>query len=154
MRLNKTITAAESIGTIIYRITGKQLTDYYADDPNVVMRTIVDELGFDAFDTDNMWGSYYDAGEDTFYYCRTDGQPITVNGEEIEPEYALEEYSPEELSEYIQDATDTEIKNYFSTYELANIDLNDIAYTIITDGYPFTSMIEDMNKLDLLDNLL
>lgn len=149
------IKSAESFGTTFYRITEDQLKDFYDTNKNVVLRYIVEKLGFNAFTIDNMWGSYYDEADDTFYYCKTDGKEIIVDGEEVDPEFALEEFGPEDLGEYIQDGTDTEIKSFFTEYELSdNIDINDIAYDLISDGYDFTQVLEEMNKLDLLDNLL
>lgn len=151
----KAIYGAESIGTIFYKITEEQLKDFYADNKNIVLRYLVEAYGFDAFKTADMWGSYLDRSEDVIYYCRTDGQDIEVDGELVNPEQAFEDFPINALEPYIQDGTDSEIKSYFTEYELAeDFDLDEVALDLLNDGYSFSTILKDMNKLDLLDNIL
>ena len=149
-----TITAAESPGTVFYQITEDELQSYYENTKNIVLRYLVNELGFEAFELNNMWGSYLDPSTNTMYYCSTDGYPITIDGNEVEAEDAIEEYGIDAISDYIKEGTDAEIHRFFTEYELAPPDLDDVVYSLLGTGYSFVQILEDLNKLDLLDNIL
>lgn len=163
MKINKKLSGDEGLtteydgfgGTTFYKITEDQLKKFYEDDKNIALRYIVESKGFDAFNTDEMYGSYYSPSEDAFYYCETDGHYISVNGnDEVDPESAMEDYSIEDLYEYIEDGTDDEIRKYFSEYELADIDADDVGTSLVEDGYTFKEALEALDKLDALDDIL
>lgn len=157
MKIKRNVFAAEDNdkdtfgGTQFYKISEEDLKKYFEDDSNIVMRYVVATQGFDAFDTDSMWGSYYDRATGNFYYCNTDGQDIMINGEEIDPESALDEYSIEDVQEYVVDGTDSKIRKYFTEYELKPVDIDEAGQGLIEDGYSFSQIIEDMKKLDAVD---
>ena len=141
----------EGVGsTVFYTITESQLLKHYDADDNYIVRYIVSENGFDAFEIDNMYGSKLIG--DILYLCVTDGNDIIVNGEEIFPEDALDMYDISALSAYIQPGDDDVIDRYVSTYELKPIDINDVAPDILDQGaVDFTEVVEWAKELDLLD---
>ena len=155
MKAYRHIKAAEefSFGTIFYSVTEDELKRYYKDNGNIFTKYLVQEEGFKAFDLDRMYGSAVIG--DTLYICETDGSFIEVNGEEVEPEFALEDYTIEDLEPYIQELPEKDIKNKLGNYELADFDINDVStYLIADEGYEFFEVIDALKDLDLLDEYI
>ena len=145
--------AVDSAGTTFYEVTDEMLQDFYRDDKNIVLTYLVRNEGLDAFDTvETAVGSAMIDG--ILYVCVTDGAEIDVNGELVDPEYALDEYSLEELSDYIVPADDEVLKRFVSQYELRPVDLDDIAIELLNAGHSFSTIVQDAADLDLLDNIL
>lgn len=144
------IKSATQEGTTFYKITLDQLKSFYNNEKNIIVRYVIDQYGFEAFDLEHMYGSVLDG--DTLYLCVTDGYEISVNGESIDPESALEDYSTEDLSSYIQDGTDEIINRYLSEYELNSISA-DICTELVQDGYDFIIVLEAARKLDMFDDM-
>lgn len=144
---------SNSAGTVFYRIPEETLKQYYKDDRNIVMRYLTATEGFNAFNTDIliMDGGGFDDADGSFILCLSDGEPITIDGEEVEPYEALEEYGVEGIQDYIQDGGDEQIRRYFSTYDLAPIDVDDVADGLFHDGWTFTQILDDLEAIDLLD---
>lgn len=146
-------TDVESGDTKFYTITESQLLKHYDKNKNGILRFVVSENGFNAFDIEKMYGSKIIG--DILYLCVTDGYEIDVNGEMIEPEFALDMFDISALSAYIVDGDDKIIDRYVSEYELKPIDLNDVALDILDGGaVDFTDIVEWANDLDLLDDIL
>lgn len=140
-------------GTTFYTITEDQLLKHYDKAENLIVRNVVSDEGFKAFDLDSMYGSKII--DDTLYLCVTDGMEITVNGNEVDPEFALEDYSISDLSKYIKEGDDTIINRYVSEYELKDIDLNKVAIDILDGGaVTFTDVVKYAADLDLLDDII
>lgn len=149
---NQPVQGAQSVGTIFYKITDKLLKDVYRSDENFVMRYLVDTNEFQAFDLENMYGSWYDDKNNVFYLLVTDGKGVEFEGEEIDPEKISDKINSEdEIKSFIQDGTDTIVKQYFSAYELNPIDVDKVAEDLIKNGNLFTDTIKELNELDLLD---
>ncbi len=145
--------AVDSTGTTFYEVTDEMLQDFYRDDKNIVLTYLVRNEGLDAFDTvETAIGSAMIDG--VLYVCVTDGAEIDVNGELVDPEYALDEYSIEELSDYIVPADAEVLKRFVSQYELRPVDLDDIAIELLNAGHSFSTIVQDAADLDLLDNIL
>lgn len=143
-------TTEEFGSTIFYTITESQLLKHYDNDENGIVRYVVSEEGFNAFDLDRMYGSQVIG--DVLYLCVTDFQDIEVNGEKIYPEDALDMYDVSALSAYIQDGDDKIIDRYLSKYELRPIDVNSVALDILDGGATdFTDVVEWAKDLDLID---
>ena len=145
------ITAAEESGdTTFYTITESQLLKHYDSNDNGILRFVVSENGFNAFDIDRLYGSKIIG--DVLYLCVTDGHDIIVNGEETYPEDALDMYDISALSAYIQEGDDKIIDRYVSEYELKPIDINDVALDLLDGGaVDFTDVVEWAKDLDLID---
>lgn len=102
-------------------------------------------LGFEAIDLEhNLFGSYIDGN--TIYFCDTDGEDIEVNGQMFNPEDAMEEFGPEVLESYIQDATPEIIRRFITPYEL-KFDVDEGAYWLMKDGFGFTEIVKSYEDL-------
>lgn len=151
------IKAAAIQGTVFYKITERELKDYYSDQlDNEVLRYLVLTYGFETFDIDKLYGSYFDPNTDTLYLCITDGAYIQVgDNTEVNPEEAFDDYSEEELASYIQPVNDEVFPRYLSGYEVNLPDsLETIAIGLLEDGVSFTDVVKGMYDLDMLDDII
>lgn len=139
-------------GTAFYAVTEDLLKQFYNDSENPIMQHLVNTYGFDAFDIDTLYGSEIIDG--VLYVCDTNGSYIDVNGEEVDPESALESFTLDELSDYIIDADESIIKRYLTEHELAGFDLDDVAYDMIHNGYAFSEVAKWADKMDLLQDII
>ena len=149
---NRIITGAIQSGTVFYKIELEDAISVLEDDPktNLFVLYQIRNNGFDAFDTKNMmYGSI--AIDDILYLCNTDGHEISVDGENVDPEYALHEYPAEQLSDYIEPGTPEIIKKYLTTYELAPFDIDEVAQELIDGGHKFTTVVEEAYNADLIE---
>lgn len=139
-------------GTTFYKITEDQLLKFYDKIDNQILRFIVSNNGFDAFNVDLMYGSKLI--NRVLYLCVTDGRDIEVKGKMVDPESALDDYGISGVSDYVEDGTDDIIQRYITFYELnltKDFDLNKVAYDIISGNYAdFTQVVKDAEELDLL----
>ena len=142
MKIHKTntaITAAENkSGTHFYKTNAQEIIDALKeDDANVWLIAAFEQLGLDALDFDHhMWGSYVDENGN-LYICVSDLEPIEVNGEEVDPEEAFEDYSPEELSAYIEPATPKIITDRISEIEIKHPYFDGWAADLLEGGHSF-----------------
>ena len=114
------------------------------------MQYVINEYGWDALDfKHNLFGS--EIIDDVLYICKTDGYEIQINGEDVEPEFALEDYSVEELSAYIDDADDDIITNSITTYELKPIDLDEVSLRLLELGNSFIDVVKAAQDADIID---
>ncbi len=112
------VSPAKNSGTTFYSASADDIIEAYGDVTlNVWVRKAFIERGLDAIDYDsNLFGSK--VIDDVLYICVTDGQDIEVDGELVNPEEALEIYTPDELSKYIRPATKEVIRRYITEYEI------------------------------------
>lgn len=80
------------------------------------------------------------------YICVTDNEDILVNDQYVDPEVALDEYSVEDLSDYIVPADPEIIVDQITPYEVS-IDINRCANSLIRDGSDFTDVLEAYDEL-------
>ena len=139
-------------GTAFYAVTEDQLKDYYKDEENGVIRYLVEEYGFDVFDLEKLYGSATIDG--VLYICDTDGVPIEVDGQEVDPEDALETFSIDELAYYIIDADDSIIKRYLTDHELAEFNIDEVAYSMISGVDTFSDVVRWIDELGLLNDII
>ena len=140
----------EESGTTFYYITEDDLLKFYDKSDNCILRYIVENEGFDAFDLEKLYGS--ELFGDIFYLCVTDGNEIMIDGEMVAPEEVLAMYAPEDISEYEKHGNDGIIRRYLSEYEMKEVDLDDVAFDMINDGYAdFTEIVKCAVELDWLD---
>lgn len=148
------------VGTTFYPISEERLLkalDRSKKKLNKFFVDIVRYSGVSALDLNDSYGTQIDDVNDTIYLCVSDGKPIKVNGEEIDPYEALDAYTIEDLSEYTEQPSDDTILKNITVYELNPdiLDSNTID-TIVEDnlgkGVHFKEIVKDYEELkDLLD---
>lgn len=151
---HQAVTAAENdgIGTTWYRVTSEQFRNFIDDrEENVFVKYTANTNGLESLNISQMFGSaIYD---DELFICVTDGQPIVVGADaNVNPETAFENYTPEELEAYIEDAKDSELTKYI-TYrefkqELLDDDQTNAAIEALQSGdYTLEDVIKNYNQL-------
>ena len=146
------ITAATESGTVFYKCKLDQVIQAEKDnDCNTWLLYALIEYGWNAIDFDhNMYGSAII--DDELYICKTDGYEINVDGEQVDPESALEDYDIESLSGYIQDATADIIIHSITEYELSkDIDVEELAIQMLNDQYSFVDLVEAAKDADIIE---
>lgn len=135
------------IGTTWYRVTISQFVDFIENrESNLFVKYTALTNYFDSLNIDQMYGSaVYD---DTLYICETDGQPLIVgNRDDVDPEKAFKEFTPEDLEVYIEDADEKILLKYITYREidpdLLEDDQINAAIEALQSGY-YT--IEDLIK--------
>lgn len=149
----QSVTAASNIGTTYYRATlDNVIQTLTRNDANIFLLYLIEEDGFDALDfKKHMFGSavFEENHEDVIYICVTDGYEIEVDGEMIDPEEALENYSPRYLDNRIQDANDDIIMRNITPYELLDFDESSIARGILkTYDVSFKKVVSDFEEIE------
>lgn len=138
--------AATPGGTIWYEAEFDQVRDALKDE-NLILYGAFLTNGFDCISSIdiNLPGSYVQG--DYLYICESDGELINVNGDQVDPDSAMEEYGPEMLSAYIVPADDKIIRQKLTEYEITNYDIDDVAYELFDEGYTFTTILADYEKI-------
>lgn len=133
-------------GTVWYEAEFEQVRDVLKEE-NLILYGAFLTNGFDCISNIdiNLPGSYVQG--DYLYICESDGELINVNGDQVDPEYAMEEYEPEMLSAYIVPADDKIIKQKLTEYEITNYDIDEVAYELFDEGYTFTTILADYEKI-------
>lgn len=136
------ITAATQSGTTYYKTTVEQIIDTLkADEANPWLIAAFQNDGYDAIDyKHNLYGSA--VLDDGLYICVTDGHDIEINGEQVDPEAALEDYPVEELSAFIKPATDDIIRRWITPDEIKVPWLDGWAADLLDSGYSFIELAE------------
>ena len=133
------------LGTIWYKATIEDVQDALRDDGNLFVYYAISTEGFRCIDfSKHLFGSYVE--DDTIYLCKTDGQYILFDGQFCDPEDAMEEYGPEKLHDYIQDATPDIIELYISPYEV-EFDVDKGAIWLLNEDYSFKSIVDSYEDL-------
>lgn len=140
------IAAATPGGTVWYEAEFEQVRDSLKEE-NLILYGAFLTNGFDCISNIdiNLPGSYVHG--DYLYICETDGQLINVNGDQVDPEYAMQEYEPEVLSAYIIPADDKIIQQKLTEYEITNYDIDEVADALFEEGYTFTTILSDYEKI-------
>lgn len=137
---------ARKAGTTYYTITKDALRKAFdGDSENVWLKAAIESDGFGAIDLDkNLFGSKVIG--DTLYLCITDGRDIMVDGIAVDPEEALDEYTPEQLSDFVAHATDKLIRRYITPYEIYEPDFDELAVNLLKDGVSFGRLVDDYEE--------
>lgn len=133
------IKADSNSNTTFYKITLNDLKQAFSDENAWLLASITD-LGFRAIDIDSLIGSR--VIDNVLYLCVTNGVDIDVNGELADPEDALFQYNLDDLSEYIEDATDDIILDNIDEYNMKPPNYDSLASDLISDGYTFTELVD------------
>lgn len=136
------INAAADMGTTFYKTNVEQILDVLKDnDANVWLIAAFQNEGLNALDLEHhLFGSYEDG--ENLYICVTDGHEINVNDEEVDPELAMENYSVEQLSAYIKDATPEVILERITEFEIKPPYFDGWAAELLEDGHTFVELME------------
>lgn len=123
-----------SSGTTFFKISLPDLIKMLKDnDGNILMVGGLESEGWRTIDFDrSLFGSL--VIDEVLYLCKTDGRFIEVAGEEVDPEYALEECDLTDLAEYIKPATFSDIQLEITPYEVTKFDINEVAKQLLDDG--------------------
>ena len=138
--------AATPGGTIWYEAEFDQVRDALKEE-NLILYGAFLTNGFDCISNIdiNLPGSYVQG--DYLYICESDGELINVNGDQVDPDSAMQEYGPEMLSAYVIPADDKIIKQKLTEYEITNYDIDEVAYELFDEGYTFTTILADYEKI-------
>lgn len=156
LKLHKTshtpVIAATNVGTTWYRVTLRQFEDFFETrEENIFVRYVATLKLFECLNISQMFGSaIYD---DELFICVTDGQPISVEGDDnVDPETAFESYTPDDLQAYIVDAKDEILIKYLSYREMLPDLLEDEQSAAAIDAlesedYTVKDVIDDYNEI-------
>ena len=149
MRIIKAATATETKSdTVFYAIKLQDALDYFSKSgKNCWIWAALYNNGFDNIDTEGKLIGSVDI-DDVLYICDTDGEDIEVNGESVNPEEALNEFTPDELSEYVVEATDRDIRRFITEDAIVDVDYNKLAYDLLDNGYDFLTMVDDFSEFE------
>ena len=136
--------ATNSGGTIFYRVTLDLAKDIMWDLHKILYGALCVE-GWNCVDLTYLPGS--DIIDDDLYLCVTDGTEINMDGEDIDPEEALNQYSIMELAAYVMDADAEVVRKHLTEYEISKYDIDDVAEYLIKDEVHFTDMVQDYNEI-------
>jgi hypothetical protein len=145
------IMSAEMIsGTTWYPVTAKQFKEFAEDIiENIFIKYTAIYDGFEALDLDLMYGTRII--DDVLYICSSDGKDIRIGDEEVSPEFALDNFTPDELSAYMEDATDKVLESHTTANDfdkdLLKENLDNAAIEALQDGIDFSELIDDYNEI-------
>lgn len=136
---------------IFLMITPDAFIDAFKESSNNVwLAAYIEDQVFDVLDLErNLFGSKVIDG--ILYYCEHNLDEIEINGEAIDAEDALDNYSVEELSSYIDvenPMSADEILSTFTYYEMYPIDWDDYAEDLIKEN-SFIKVVSDAYALDV-----
>jgi hypothetical protein len=145
------IMSAETIaGTSWYPVTAEEFKDYVEDNiENVFLKYTANYDNFEALDLDLMYGTRI--VDDVLYICSSDGKDIRVGDEEVNPEFALDEYTPDELSAYMEDVTDKVLESHTTVNDfdkdLLKENLDNAAIEALQNGIDFSELIDYYDEI-------
>lgn len=146
------IAASSDYGTKFYAASLDQILNVLNNDEhsNVWVKYVLTKQGLSALDMkEHFYGSAVFG--DTLYICKTDGKDILVDGKHINPEEAFDKYDPEDLTDYIEDASDEVISDSITHYELKFNDVDGIAKEMLDSGHSIVEMFNDALEIGILD---
>lgn len=149
-RFNSTITAAQSIGTTFYYTTLSDVIQTLKDkSQNEILIFLLETRGWYALDFEhNLFGSYVDG--DDLYLCVTDGAEIEIDGVEVYPEDAIEEFGVDAIKPWLESATDDVITFRITEYELRSFDIDDVALNMLNEGYHFVDIADAAEDMEII----
>lgn len=159
-RLKRTVTSSNAIladtdkgiGTTYYVASLKEVKDAIINskDVNIWVKHVIEKYGFDAIDFNKgLFGSRVVDGN--LYICKTDGQNIVIDGYEVDPEFALEEYPIDKLDDYIEPADSKLIIQSISDYEVKFENIDEIAVELLNEGNSFEDVVKSAYDISLID---
>lgn len=143
--------------TTYYKVKIEDAKRFFkTDGANLILQKAFELFNWDIFDMEHtMFGSR--VIDNVLYICSTDGEPLYIDHEEVDPEYALDRFAwdIDLLDDYIRPATAEVVRMHLSEYEL-NIDfiideLDTIAMDLLKHGEHFADVAIAAKDLGLLD---
>ena len=146
------------VGTTFYAIPAERLLKAFDRSRKKLNKFFVDIIRYtdlEALNPNSFYGSHIDTVNNVFYLCVSDGKPIKVNGEEIDPDEALDKYTIEDLAEYTEQPSDDLILQHVTMYELnPEVFDSDTIDTIVQEnlekGVHFKEIVKDYDELKRL----
>lgn len=148
----KNILGADGKKAPVFRmITPDAFIDAFVESSNNIwLAAYVKDKVFDVLDLErNLFGSKIIDG--ILYYCEKNMDKIEIDGKTIDAEDALDEYSIEDLSMYIDvenPMSPDDILSTFTYYEMYPIDWDEYAKDLIKDN-SFYKVVSDAYALDV-----
>ena len=148
------IMAAEQGGTVYYHATDDELSSLL--ESGGANTWIFEAINFNRLeDIINLDAGLYGSKiiDDEIYLCVTDGHDINVNGENVDPESALDQYDIDELAAYIQPMTEEIAVRYITEQEMnLSTDMVDsLALDLIEEaGYSFAYLAKEAQEIGLI----
>lgn len=139
---------SSSSGTSFYQFQLKDLIEYLRED-SIILSTLLEENGLDALDISHMYGSFVDG--DVLYVCKTDGEPIYFDGEEIDPESAHEDVLHDKIfdSEYLKVGTKEDAEDLITRYEFLPFNKDKVADVLIKEkGFKFSEVESALKEFE------
>ena len=149
-RLRKITAADENLGTTFYVITKDEIEKNITPKNNIWIQSRLNDYPLeDALNLDYLDGSKVIDG--VLYYCDTDYKEITVNGEEVNPEEALDNFSIKELASYISDNAPSSILNTFTENEISweDVNISEFARDLLETNN-LEEVAKDAEEIDLI----
>lgn len=138
------VTSATESRTIYYKTDLDEIKQVIDGNSNLFVIYSINEHGFDDIQLDALPGSYIDG--DTIYICFTDGKSLNINGEDVDPETAIEEFGIEAVSAYVENADDEIIVNTLTPYVFDLDNLENCASWLLDKGYSLGAIVEAYNS--------
>lgn len=146
--------ASSVLGTSYYKISLEDIIKSIdSNRVNLFLKYAMNMYGLSAINLDTLFGSKII--DNTLYLCVTNGQDIEVNGDLVDPENALENYTLEDLDTYISEASDRCILSHITIYEL-KLDifkeegtLSELIINMLESGEKFQNIVKDYENLNI-----
>lgn len=152
MRISIKADDSQKGGTRFYKIMKDELVKYaWETNENVWTRFLLENHFKDSILDDVMFtGSKIVDG--SLYYCVTDLLPISIGDDYIEPEDALNVYTPKQLSDYVSESAPDSVLDKIDPddFSFKGIDLEDAAITLLDDGETLYRLFHDADSLSLV----
>ena len=75
-----------------------------------------------------------------------------MDGREVDPEEALDEYPLDKLAAYIEDFDEDVVRSTISIYDMAVVDLNVVAISMLEDGNDYTEITKRAIESGLIED--
>lgn len=137
----------------ILRITDKALREAYMyDNSNIVVSYLYANEGIYMVDVQSMFNALLVDSEETIYILKSPDDFILIDGEEVAFPDVLDVIDVSDLTPYVTDATEDEIRKYVSDYELnfKRININETAQNMLADGYDLRDIATDAEEIGLI----
>lgn len=139
------------MSTTLYKASKREIQKCL-NQTNLILSTAFRLHGWDALNFDNRSSNLANSRvvDNNLYLCITDGHPVEIDEDSVDPEYLLDEYDISELEGLIKPASQNIIRLNISRYEM-NIDIDECAQYLIDNNLAtFTEIVKIARKLKLV----
>lgn len=143
-------------GTVFYRFDLEEtIRELEQLEGNLILIQRLRDVGWDALDDpERAYACGMITRDDELIICESDFEPIIIDGQQVEPEEALESFTISELEDagLVKDATAAQINKYITVYEMStNFDLDRVALELLQDDYTFQEIVSAAEDADLIE---